>query len=206
MKKQFSIPVKSRDEIIDIAVQREKEWRVLKMLAILLLLALAYEFGGDLIQKFAQEDIPIAELGKVRRKRKIPPKAVTGLMNHLRDLQERVPLTRPVVGRANERLAGVYAELDNDPTDLEAARKLKEQCVSLWKVFHLPLWDDVKPFATVKGDLANMFKRLETLPPPTKSLPETAFGPRRLTTVRKPQRDLFQFDTAWIPNNQREER
>lgn len=206
MKKQFSIPVKSRDEIIDTALQREKEWRVLKMLGLLLILALAYEFGGDLIHRFAQEDIPIAELGKIRRKRKIPPKAVTGLMNHLSDLQERVPLTRPLVRRANERLAVVYALLDSDPTDTEAALKLKGECISLWKAIHLPLWEDSKPFAQVKGDLENMFKRLETAPPPTKGLPETAFGPRKLTRVREPRRDLFQFATAWIPGGPREER
>ena len=183
---------KSRQDIIDTTLRQQAEVKILKYLLLLLIMTVLYEMGLPAISLWGLPPEPEETVSSAQRIM-IPLKRLDRLEHSLTELANDLPMTRDVILLRISELK-THLQLLSDPKARPIVQKnLIATLESLWNYFHSPIWTEPIKFSAINQDLFSLLNMMGKKPSDEVHLPDLPFGPKQLTTISIPKRDLFRF-------------
>jgi len=184
--------VKTRNDIIDTALQNQQELKVLRYLLLLFVLTFVYEFGDVLMMPGNSGEVSVQDNEKPVRKI-IPVKRIQKLVLEIHDLEKNYPYFHESLKNEIVKLNEIQSRVSEITPGYDFKKEFRQVLGRLWNYFHNPIWKDTTDFAAITLDISALFTLMKFPLPDDVWLPELKFGPRYLTELSLPKRDIFQY-------------
>lgn len=188
----MQIPTKSRVDIIDTAFQRQKELKALKILSLVFLVTVFYQFQEEFWHLLPQEQIQTAELGR-EGMRRIPIKRVQRIISKLEKLQIDQPLMRFPLRQSLGDLKALHLTLVQKKEQGNDKLALLQILDRIQMILDQNIWKSQEQFTPVIGDMTALRKVLRLPSPRAPGVPHLQIGPRAPEPMAPPIRNLFAY-------------